>query len=287
MLAEFEALKREISNYLISNLPGEITLAKIEERNFLARFLDKLSAEIDILSSPLARHIARAQKRVVNFAADSLKRFLPEVTTSIFSPDKEAIQKLINRTQRGESLLKAFSRLAEPVAKRAKAELIEGFSLGESAQQIAKRINDVSEVGYSRALMISRNETVMAYRNASIEFFDEARLTEYRFMSVLDVRTCLICWRLHGTTWKLKEKPHIHSGCRCCVLPVTKNTKEIETGSERFAKLETGYQRSIMGEKRFNLYSNGVQLDGFVGVKTSEEFGQIHFIRPLSSFDEN
>ena len=43
LAAEFDALKREISDYLIATLPGEITLATIEERNFLVRFLDKLT----------------------------------------------------------------------------------------------------------------------------------------------------------------------------------------------------------------------------------------------------
>lgn len=285
LAAEFEALKKEISDYLLSTLPGEISLTKIEETNFLAGFLNKLSAEIYLLSFPLSLYIARAQLRVVNFAADSLKRFLPSFKTSIFDPDKEAIQKLINRTQRGDSLQKAFSRLAEPVVLRAKQELIEGFSLGESAPQISRRINDVSEIGLARAMTISRTETNEAYRAASREFYDDASIKQYIWLSTLDVRTCFICWLLHGRKFNSKFKVTAHPNCRCVVCPVTKNTQEVETGSSRFEKLETSYQRQILGEKRFELYRNGVQFHSFVGVKTTDEFGLQHFIRPLSDFE--
>jgi SPP1 gp7 family putative phage head morphogenesis protein len=282
--AEFDALRREISDYLTANLPTEISLAKIEERNFLARFLEEISQFCDVLSIPLAAVALRAQKRVVNFTADSLKRYLPEIKTSIFDADREAIQKLINRTNTGESLEKAFSRLASPVAARAKQELIEGFSLGESSAQIAKRLNNATDFGASRAMTIARTETNEAYRAASREFYRAAEIRQYVWMSALDVRTCWICWHLHGRKFKTKQKVTSHPNCRCTLVPVSKNNKDVETGIERFLRLETGYQKQILGEKRFDLYSRGAEeeLESFVGVKTSDSRGWQHFIKPLA-----
>jgi|GEM_PF-3323574 len=285
LAAEFDALKREISDYLTATLPGEITLAKIEERNFLARFLDKLTEEIDILSSPLAVAVARAQKRVINFAADSLKRFLPEIRASIFETDKEAIRQLINRTQRGESLLKAFSRLSEPIALRTKQELIEGFREGETAANIAARINDVSDVGLTRAMTLARTETNEAYRAASRDFFRDADIKKYVWLSVLDVRTCSRCWFLHGKVFKTKHKVTSHPNCRCTLIPKQSNI-EIVSGAERFAILNEGYQRQIIGSRRLEMYKQGVKFDSFFDSRQTEHYGEQIFIKPLADFSD-
>jgi hypothetical protein len=69
------------------------------------------------------------------------------------------------------------------------------------------------------------------------------------------------------------------------LCPVTKSSQNIETGLERFEKLETGYQKQILGEKRFELYRKGVNLDSFVSSRESEEFGVQHFIKSLSDFE--
>ena len=122
----------------------------------------------------------------------------------------------------------------------------------------------------------------MAYRNASTEFYAEAGIKQYRFLSALDPRTCLVCWRLHGTKWKLNEKPHIHVNCRCVILPVTKGEK-IKTGVELFNSLETGFQKQILGPKRFALFQAGSSIDSFVGVEKSKEFGRTFFVKNLSN----
>lgn len=279
--AEFAVLRREILEFLTKNLLGQATIKNLHARNFLGRILLLLDNKLDVFSILFSRRTSRAQENVINFSADSLKKFLPEIKPEIFAPDREAIQKLIGRTQTGESLQKFFLRMKPLVRERAKLELIEGFAMGESAPQIAKRINDVSEVGMARALVTSRNETVMAYRNASVEFFAGAGFTEYRFLSVLDVRTCLVCWRLHGTKWKLKTKPHIHTQCRCSILPVRRG-ETVETGIERFHRLEKGWQKQILGNSRFDLFEKGDSLASLVGVKKSEDFGRVFFAKNLS-----
>jgi hypothetical protein len=125
----------------------------------------------------------------------------------------------------------------------------------------------------------------MAYRNASAEFYAEAGIKEYRFLSALDPRTCLVCWRLHGTRWKLKEKPHIHTQCRCVVVPVIKGEK-IKTGVELFNSLETGVQKQILGPKRFEMFTAGSNLENFVGSEKSKEFGRTFYVRNLSDLSK-
>jgi len=281
--AEFARLKREITEYLFQNLSGSVSLENLYRQNFLDNFLDILTEKVDILSSSFSRVVSRTQGDVINFTSGELKKYLKlKIESSIFSPDREAIRHLIGRAFEGKSLQTVFKRMKQPVASRARIELIEGFALGESNAAIAKRISDVTGMARYRALVLSRNETQMSYRAASTEFYAENDITEYRFLSALDPRSCLVCWRLHGTKWKLEVKPHIHVGCRCCVVPVLKSDGEIKTGIEHFQSLETGYQKQILGTKRFDLYQNGSSLESFVGAKKSKEFGQNYFVRNLS-----
>ena len=286
--AEFARLKAEITEYLFKNLSGSVTLEKLYARNFLDKFLARLTEKVDILSSPFSRIVARAQTNVINFTSGELKKYLKlKIESSIFSPDREAIRNLIGRAFEGKTLQQVFARMKEPMANCARASLIEGFALGESNAQIAKRIEDVTGMARYRALVLSRNETVMAYRLASTQFYAEAGITEYRFLSQLDARTCLVCWRLHGTKWKLKAKPHIHTQCRCVCLPVLKSDGEMRTGTELFNRLETGFQKQILGAKRYELFSGGKSLKSLVGVKESEDFGRTFFVRNLSDVNLN
>ena len=281
--AEFDALRREISLYLRSNLSPEVDRAATR---LIAEIVELLNLETEKLAVRAAGIVARAQNRVVNFAADTLSKFLPEVRTSIFSPDRAAIQKLIGRTQTGKSLTNFFGRFQPVIADRARQSLIEGFTNGESSDAIARRMAEATGAEKFRFLTVSRTETVMAYRNASLEFYDNAGINEYRFLSALDARTCLICWRLHGTVWKVKTKPNIHVNCRCVICPVLKNDPPFKTGIELFGNLEKGVQKQILGKSRFDLFEKGARLDSFVGAKTSNEFGQSYFVKQLAEFSE-
>lgn len=283
--AEFDSLKSEISLYLRSNLTKDTTRAA-------ERFIDEIIALLNVEAEKFARSassiVASAQRGVINFAGGALKEFFPRLGSSIFSPDAEAVQKLIGRMQTGKSLLNYFRALKPHIAEQTRQALIEGFAAGDSSSQIVNRIGRQTGGERFRILTVSRNETVMAYRNASLSFYKNAGISEYRFISSLDVRTCLICWRLHGTTWKLKTKPHIHTQCRCVVSPVLKNEGQIKTGIELFNNLEKGVQKQILGRNRFELFENGTcDLSDFTGIKKSEEFGNTHFLKPLNDLKQS
>lgn len=283
MIAEFESLKQDISDYLISNAPREINAETLKEKNFLERILDAVEEKVDNLSSQASSIVARAQSKVVGFARNAFKKFLkeekPEIETSIFEKDKEAIQKLIGRTQTGTTLDKSFQRLKAPIAEKAKAELIEGFTQGESHVQIAKRLTDAAELPRWQAMTIARTETNESYRAATREFYESAEIEKYIWMSVLDPRTCLICWYLHGKIFDSSKKVFSHPNCRCVLVPFT--GQKVKTGEEIFKTLEPGFQKQILGSSRFELYEKNSKLADFVGTEETEEFGKKHFIKSV------
>lgn len=282
IVAEFARLRASITDYLTANLQGAISIARLEENSFLEDLLEEIDTALRVVKNPFTRIVARNQQRVINFAADSLNRYL---LTSIFSPDAPAIKKLIGRVQSGTTLAKFFDRLAPVVRMRAKETLIEGFAAGESSAAIARRLGAVSDLARHRVLTIARTETNEAYRAAAREFYAGAEIREYIWMSVLDARTCLVCWHLHGRRFKSSKKVFSHPNCRCTLIPKTKNAPEIPTGAELFEKLEKGVQKQILGEKRFEIFRAGGRIDHFVGNERSTDRGDRYFIKSLTDLD--
>lgn len=276
---ELVRVKRKISEKLRKNLSADVSAAA---EKFLKEFFAFLNSEVDDLSISAARIVRIGQRRVINNAAESLRKFLPEVKTSIFSPDREAIQNLIGRTQTGKSLVKFFQKFKPVVAENAKQALIEGFKHGESSQAIASRLHIVTDAERHRVLTISRTETNEAYRAASREFYASADIKQYVWLAVLDPRTCAVCWHLHGQRFKSAKKIFSHPNCRCVLVPWTKNQKRILTGAEHFARLETGYQKQILGGKKFEIYKAGKSFDEFFSSRVDIEYGQRFFVKNLS-----
>lgn len=267
LIIEFENLRENISDYLTTNL-NSAAISTIDERTFLEKTLEEINAKIELIRNPFTRIISHGQERVISFASNSLRKFL-DLKTSIFSPDREAVKKLIGRTQdENSSLAKSFSKLKSDVAEKAKLELIEGFEKGESHTSIAARLNKATDLGRWRSLTISRTETNEAYRAASREFYDEGNIKKYIWMAVLDPRTCLICWHLHGRIFKSKIKVFSHPNCRCVLIPY--QGQKVKTGAEIFANLETGVQKDILGPARFELFKDGTKLKDFVRNVTND-----------------
>jgi SPP1 gp7 family putative phage head morphogenesis protein len=268
---EFDQLMIEVEEFLRENPLTD----RSEIDDLLGQIDKRLAKRIVRFSSS----VTNAQKRVIRSAAAANQRYT-ELSSSIFDPDKEAIQKLVGRTQDGGSLTKLFSRLQQPVRDAAKDALIDGFAAGESAQTIAARLREAADIGKVRALTIARTETNEAYRAATREFYTEAKIKQYVWMAVLDARTCVICWSLHGRVFNSNKKVFSHPNCRCTLIPF-KNGQNIASGLDRFAKLEPGFQKQILGSSRFELFKGGAEISSFVGSKKDEEFGLRHFIRPL------
>lgn len=281
ILYEFNKLKEKIDNYITVNLTGQISVNKLQEKENLDRLLNNLELEVQKMVNPATKIIMSGQEKVINFVATELPKYA-EIQTSIYEKDTEALQKLIERTKKKSTLTKAFQEFAPAIREKAKEVLIQSFDEGLGYMQIASNLQEVTDMARWKALTIARTETNEAYRAATRDFYQQAEIEQYVWMSILDPRTCLICWSLHGRKFKSSKKAFSHPNCRCTLVPYF--GQEIISGSEVFAKLEKGYQKQILGKGRFELYENGDSLRKFVSSKTSKEYGQRFFVKPLSSF---
>jgi SPP1 gp7 family putative phage head morphogenesis protein len=274
LLKEFDEIREELAAFLIKS---GVSIADLEDVLVEAeKQIAKRVVRFSTVVGDAQRHVIRETSKALNVFFES----------SIFDPDKEAIKQLVGRTQTGSSLKKFFlDRLSVSMRAEAKKALIDGFTEGLGAREIASRLKDAADVPYTRALTISRTETNEAYRAASREFYQDAGVKKYVWMAVLDHRTCAICWNLHGRIFNSNRKVFSHPNCRCVLVPLTGDHKAIEAGSIRFAKLEPGFQKQILGPGRYDLYKSGIDLGAFIGSKKDEEFGLRHFIKPLSSLE--
>lgn len=269
LLTHFDRIKAELAAYLVDHgvHPGSIDA-----------ILKELERQIATRTVRFESIVTDRQDLVIKQLARTLNLYLQ---ASIFDPDREAIAKLAGRASDGGSLTRILQRMQEPVRAAAREALLDGMAEGLGARQIAGKLNKAADLGYGRALTIARTETNEAVRAASREFYSAAGVKKYVWMAILDPRTCLICWRLHGTIWPSKKKVFSHPNCRCVLVPLKDGDPRIETGLERFAKLEPGFQKQILGPARFDLYKAGSKLMDFVGSEKSKEYGLRHFIKPL------
>jgi len=283
LLNEFEQMKKNISEFIALQLTAPITLKKLSENNLLKKLLVEIETLIEQIKNPFVKTVRREQTSVIKQSGAGLRDFL-ELKSKIFERDGEAVQKLLERTNGKNTLSAIFDRMKSPVRQLAEKELIEGFALGESAPQIAARLHKTADLGKTRALTIARTETNEAYRAATREFYTEAGIKEYIWMSALDPRTCIICWLLHGQKFKTSRKVFSHPNCRCVLFPKTKRTGNIITGAERFAALEPGFQKQILGNKRFEIFKAGNSLNDFIKSEKSLDFGERFLVKNLDEF---
>ena len=80
-----------------------------------------------------------------------------------------------------------------------------GLIRGDSLHDMAVKLNDKVNKGYSNALRLVHTETCWVQNKATIDSYKEAKVKEYEFMAFLDKRTSHQCKELDGKRFKVEE----------------------------------------------------------------------------------
>lgn len=180
--------------------------------------------------------------------------------------DEKSIQAIVNRsTKQITALSKPLSSDAYQVVRR---ELIRGVSAGSNPRETARRIVARAESGFNggltRALNISRTETLDAHREASRlgRKANADTLDGWRWQCDLSSRTCPACLAKHGETFGVDVSgPDGHPSCRCTASPLVKSWKDLGIDMDEpadmfpdakawFADQPEATQVGIMGPQR-------------------------------------
>lgn len=202
------------------------------------------------------------------------------------------IDPLILEARKGAQRISIGGALDQFGTKKA-AEIIGeiqiGSSLGETSQQIGRRLTSVHQLHQDQAASLVRTMTNHVASTARMETLkaNDDILEGWRWISTLDSHTSAFCMardqRLFG--WE-DPKPPGHWSCRSSALPVLKEefAREIK-GSTRpsvgpngaelvssktsygewLAKQPASFQQDVLGPARYKLFSKGeMTLDKFV-----------------------
>jgi SPP1 gp7 family putative phage head morphogenesis protein len=166
-----------------------------------------------------------------------------------------------------------------------------GFMLGETTDQIARRIKELIPVQQRKASTIARtvtNHASVQARKQTLKENDDV-LLGYEWVSTLDSRTSLICMSRDGVIYKDYDKdpkPPAHFNCRSTIVPKvdprfdlgadikstrpakgSKGVKQVDSETNYSSWLRTqpkSFQDEVLGKSRADLFRGGVTLDKFV-----------------------
>lgn len=121
-------------------------------------------------------------------------------------------------------------------------EMTQMITRGESSRAIAKRVSEVMDVAYERAISLINTEHSYVMSEATSRAFEETGVEEYEFLATLDNRTSNVCKSLDGKIFKLSERQvgvnasPMHTKCRSTEIPCI----EGDSLSTRFARDRNG-----------------------------------------------
>lgn len=135
--------------------------------------------------------------------------------------DPNALQWLLDHAA---ELAKGINETTQAALMR---ELSEGYNLGESIPDLAKRVRNVFDQANSiRSKLIARTETIRAASEGALQTYSSSNVVDQvEFYCAIDERTCEECSVLHEQVRDLTnaggEIP-VHPNCRCTWLPIVK-----------------------------------------------------------------
>lgn len=195
---------------------------------------------------------------------------------------------LRNESPLAQLLARDFAREgAEHIGRK----LVEGVALGWNPRRIAalmrgnlKNEGNPLELPRTRALMISRTESLRAYRMASLQTYAASGVVVgWRRLCAKSKRTCLSCLSRDGEFHKLTDVFEEHPSGRCTPVPALETTPPPrQTGAEWFEAQSDATKREMMSTSAFELYKSGkIALRDFEGRRTSRKWGAMTYERSL------
>lgn len=188
-----------------------------------------------------------------------------QLATAVIAADPRQVTAMLNRTV--DNITRDMAAMPVEQAAIIRSELNRGIAVGanprETAARMVRRMEGRFNYGLTRALVVSRTETLDAHRTVSqlTELANSDVVAEWQWLTHVDGRTCRACIAQHGKTFPLEEPgPIDHHQGRCARVPVTKTWAELgfvdvgepapltQSAGDEFAALTEQEQRSILGK---------------------------------------
>nr|CAJ1762559.1 minor head protein [uncultured phage] len=136
------------------------------------------------------------------------------------------IDRVINSRWSGENYSDRIWKNTQALAKDLKEELLINLITGRTNRDAANIIANKFGQGVSNARRLIRTESNYVSTELNFKAYDECGIEEYQYLATLDLRTSLVCRKLDGKIFPVKEKqigincPPMHPWCRSTTISV-------------------------------------------------------------------
>ena len=211
LLVEYQRLVRE------GRAPSAAWLMRTEQALALFR---SIGYEIAYASASAESIVRSSQAFQLELATAHTREILglAEVR-DVFRPPTEALEKLVGYLGDGSPLRRLFDKMPALTGAKAEQALIEGVATGKNPRETARvmrsGVNQALDLTRSRALTISRTETMRVHRDASLENYkaNAEAVRGWVWLCACDLRSCPSCWAMHGTFHDFREVFGSHPNC--------------------------------------------------------------------------
>ncbi len=277
----------------------KIPASWIYERDRLQALKHYVSGEINHFGMLAYTETHQLQQMGVSLGMQSAQALLresvpPGIHWSFGVPSQDAIERLIGATQKGSPLADLFAGFGSEAATKVGDVLVTGLSLGNGPREVARDVQAALGISRNRALVLSRDQLVKAYRGSALENYRANSDVVSGWIWVAAMGACAACSAMNGSEFSLDEELDDHVCGRCARVPKTRDWSEIlgssgidtsgiedtsptfEDGSDAFANFSEEMQRQSLGSNAaYELYSSGQAiLQDFVGYNDDPGWGR-------------
>jgi len=297
---DITALSTEVE---VMRLAGEeVSRGRITRLERLRAVQAQVETELGTFAQYASEDIA-AQKRESLIAgerdsANLIQYAFPpgaEIAIDHYRMPRAAVENLVGFVQDGTPLHDVIAGYVGSAADDFGETMVTGLTAGWGPRKLAQELRHAYGMGLTKALEISRNENLRAYRTASLQTYNANAdvVKAWQRHSARDDRVCMACVMLDGTIYSLATDMADHSMGRCGILPVTKTYAELgidapepqfqdESAREWFERQDEATQRKMMGTGKYEAWKAGeFKLEDMPHKTTDAVWGDSWTPKPL------
>lgn len=276
------------------------TITRLWQQSRLERLILTEMRKFGVMAGP---EIEAAQAAALEMAEAAAKRMIesalpPGITTRLLGQiglgwteiPTDALNSMIGTLGDGSPLKALLDEIGPMAAQSVEAELTDGLLRGVSPRVMARKIRNSMGMGLTRALTISRTETLRAFREGQRARWqaNPNMVKGYRRLCAHNTRTCMGCIAVDGKFYPGEEPAPTHVNCRCTFIPETISYADLgldvpewnieddyENGRQWFEGLNADDQADMMGKGGYDAWQSGqVDLEDFVKTDTTRAWGK-------------
>lgn len=281
----WEQIRREL-NTLTAQIASaqargeKVNRAWLFQQQRLTLLQSQIEYQINTFAQSAGVVIEYQQRMAINAALENAASLVSATTDAAITLARlptAQVAELVGMMGNGSPLSGILNELAKAGSTGIRETLIKGVALGWNPRKMERMARQALGKVLTRALTVARTESMRAYREATYQTYNANTdiIDGWYWISAADSRTCASCWAMHGTKHRLNERLDDHPNGRCTPVPSVRNYPlTIETGAERFAKLDKGKQREVLGNAAFDAFEDGkIGLNDMVHRHRSNTWG--------------